>query len=92
MIESMACGTPVIAFNRGSVPEVIDHGVTGFITEDVQGAVAAVQRLDELSRTRIREQFERRFSAKTMAQNYVDGYTTLVEAAQRPILRRVAAG
>jgi glycosyltransferase involved in cell wall biosynthesis len=92
MIESMACGTPVIAFNRGSVPEVIDHGVTGFITEDVQGAVAAVQRIDELSRTRIREQFERRFSAKTMAQNYVDGYTTLIEAAQRPILRRVAAG
>ncbi|GAB2869888.1 glycosyltransferase family 4 protein [Paraburkholderia jirisanensis] len=92
MIESMACGTPVIAFNRGSVPEVIDHGVTGFITEDLQGAVAAVQRIDELSRTRIREQFERRFGAKTMAQNYVDGYTTLIEAAQRPILRRVAAG
>jgi glycosyltransferase involved in cell wall biosynthesis len=92
MIESMACGTPVIAFNRGSVPEVIDHGLTGFIVEDVQGAVAAVQRLDELSRPRIRAQFEQRFSAKTMAQNYVDGYTTLVQAAQRPILRRVAAG
>ncbi len=91
MIESMACGTPVIAFNRGSVPEVIDHGLTGFIVEDVQGAVAAVQRLDELSRSRIREQFERRFSAKTMAQNYVDGYMALVEADRRPVLRRVAA-
>ena len=59
MIESMACGTPVIAFNRGSVPEVIDHGVTGYIVEDVQGAVAALQRLDELSRSEIRAQFER---------------------------------
>jgi glycosyltransferase involved in cell wall biosynthesis len=92
MIESMACGTPVIAFNRGSVPEVIDHGLTGYIVEDVQGAVAALQRLDELSRVQIRAQFERRFSAKTMAQNYVDGYMALAEAARRPVLRRVAAG
>jgi len=91
MIESMACGTPVIAFNRGSVPEVIDHGVTGYIVEDVQGAVAALQRIDELSREEIRAQFEKRFSAKTMAQNYVDGYMTLIEAQRRPILRRVAA-
>ena len=58
MIEAMACGTPVIAFNRGSVPEVIDHAVTGYIVEDVQGAVAALQRLDELSREEIRAQFE----------------------------------
>ncbi|QCP47763.1 glycosyltransferase family 4 protein [Trinickia violacea] len=92
MIESMACGTPVIAFNRGSVPEVIDHGVTGYIVEDVQGAVAALQRLDELSRSEIRTQFEKRFSAKTMAQNYVDGYAALVQRARRPVLRRVAAG
>jgi glycosyltransferase involved in cell wall biosynthesis len=92
MIESMACGTPVIAFNRGSVPEVIDHGLTGFVVEDVQGAVAALQRLDELSRTEIRAQFERRFSAKTMAQNYLDGYATLIEAERRPMLRRVAVG
>ncbi|MGA7815666.1 glycosyltransferase family 4 protein [Caballeronia sp.] len=92
MIEAMACGTPVIAFNRGSVPEVIDHGVTGFICEDVQGAVGALQRLDELSRTEIRAQFERRFSARTMAQNYVDSYTSLLQAAKRPVLRRVAVG
>jgi glycosyltransferase involved in cell wall biosynthesis len=92
MIESMACGTPVIAFNRGSVPEVIDHGVTGFICEDVQGAVGALQRLDELSRTEIRAQFERRFSAKTMALNYVESYTALLQAAKRPVLRRVAIG
>jgi glycosyltransferase involved in cell wall biosynthesis len=92
MIEAMACGTPVIAFNRGSVPEVIDHGVTGFICEDVQGAVGALQRLDELSRTEIRAQFERRFSAKTMALNYVESYTALLQAAKRPVLRRVAIG
>jgi glycosyltransferase involved in cell wall biosynthesis len=92
MIEAMACGTPVIAFNRGSVPEVIDHGVTGFICEDVQGAVGALQRLDELSRSEIRAQFERRFTARTMAQNYVDSYTSLLQAAKRPVLRRVAVG
>jgi glycosyltransferase involved in cell wall biosynthesis len=92
MIEAMACGTPVIAFNRGSVPEVIDHGVTGFICEDVQGAVGALHRLGELSRTEIRAQFERRFSARTMAQNYVDSYTALLQAAKRPVLRQVAVG
>ncbi|KND54712.1 Glycosyltransferase [Candidatus Paraburkholderia kirkii] len=92
MIEAMACGTPVIAFNRGSVPEVIDNGVTGFICEDVQGAVGTLQRLDELSRTEIRTQFERRFSAKTMAQNYVESYTAMLQAAKRPVLRQVAVG
>ena len=92
MIEAMACGTPVIAFNRGSVPEVIDHGVTGYICEDVQGAVDALQRLDELSRTEIRAQFERRFSAGTMAQKYVDSYASLLRAARRPALRRATAG
>jgi glycosyltransferase involved in cell wall biosynthesis len=93
MIEAMACGTPVIAFNRGSVPEVIDHAVTGFIVEDVQGAVAALQRLDELSRDEIRAQFERRFTSETMARNYVKCYEALLDqAAGRTRLRSVAAG
>lgn len=93
MIEAMACGTPVIAFNRGSVPEVIDHAVTGYIVEDVQGAVAALERLPELSREEIRAQFERRFTARTMASNYVKCYETLLEqGAGRPKLRSVAAG
>lgn len=93
MIEAMACGTPVIAFNRGSVPEVIDHAVTGYIVEDVQGAVAALEHLDELSRDEIRAQFERRFTSKTMAMNYVKCYETLLEqAAGQPQLRSVAAG
>jgi hypothetical protein len=63
-----------------------------FICEDVQGAVGALHRLGELSRTEIRAQFERRFSAKTMAQNYVDSYTALLQAAKRPVLRQVAVG
>jgi glycosyltransferase involved in cell wall biosynthesis len=92
MIEAMACGTPVIAFNRGSVPEVIDHGVTGYICEDVEDALGALQRLDELSRTEIRAQFERRFTAMTMAQNYVNSYTSLLQAARRPVLQRILAG
>jgi len=93
MIEAMACGTPVIAFNRGSVPEVIDHAVTGYIVEDEHGAVAALQRLDELSREEIRAQFERRFTARAMAREYVDRYTALIEQrSRRPILRSVVAG
>src|SRR6202042_1004591 len=57
MIEAMACGTPVIAYNRGSVPEIIDDGLTGFIVEDETSAVAAVDRVSGLSREAIRKQF-----------------------------------
>ena len=67
MIEAMACGTPVIAFNRGSVPEVIEEGVSGFVVEDEIGAVAAVKRLDTLPRAKVRQAFETRFSSKVMA-------------------------
>src|SRR6202030_3289641 len=61
MIEAMACGTPVIAYNRGFVPEIIDDGLTGFVVEDETSAVAAVGRLSALSRQAIRKQFEARF-------------------------------
>ncbi|MDQ2762005.1 MAG: glycosyltransferase family 4 protein [Pseudomonadota bacterium] len=88
MIEAMACGTPVIAFNRGSVPEVIDHGVTGFIVEDEPGAVAAVARASSLSRSKIRHCFERRFTAQRMAEDYVVLYESLARE-QRPRLRAV---
>ena len=77
MIESMACGTPVIAFNRGSVPEVIDDGLTGFIVHDEATAIAAVDRLGELDRTLVRRQFERRFTARRMAEDYLDLYEEL---------------
>ena len=88
MIEAMACGTPVIAFNRGSVAEVIEDGVTGFIVENEAQAVDAVARLPELSRTRIRQRFEQRFTAKRMAEDYLDLYSRLAEQA-RPRLRVV---
>jgi glycosyltransferase involved in cell wall biosynthesis len=79
MIEAMACGTPVIAFNRGSVPEVIDDGISGFIVEDINGAIGAVDRLEQLSREKIRRHFEQRFTARRMAQDYLSVYRALSE-------------
>jgi len=73
-IEAMACGTPVIAFSHGSVPEVIDDGVTGFIVESIEGAVEAIDRLDRLDRAAIRRRFEERFSVERMAQEYLEIY------------------
>jgi glycosyltransferase involved in cell wall biosynthesis len=95
MIEAMACGTPVIAFRRGSVAEVIDHGVSGFIVEDIAGAVRAVQELDRLARVRVRAAFDRRFSVERMARDYVDIYRTRAAAhrarpAARPQLSAVS--
>jgi glycosyltransferase involved in cell wall biosynthesis len=81
MIEAMACGTPVIAFRSGSVPEVIEDGVTGFIVNDEDEAIQAVKRLGELDRQAIRAAFERRFSAKRMAQEYVRCYARLIESS-----------
>ncbi len=74
MIEAMACGTPVIAFNRGSVPEIIEDGRTGFIVEDEFSAIEAVRRLPQLCRTRIRTRFEERFTARRMAEDYLAVY------------------
>jgi glycosyltransferase involved in cell wall biosynthesis len=79
MIEAMACGTPVIAFRRGSVPEVVDHGVTGFIVDDEQEGLQAINRLPELDRSRVRAGFERRFTAQRMAEDYVRHYHLLLE-------------
>ncbi|MGA2287760.1 glycosyltransferase family 4 protein [Bradyrhizobium sp.] len=82
MIEAMACGTPVVAYNRGSVPEIIDDGLTGFVVEDETSAVAAVGRLSRLSRHAIRKQFEARFTARRMALDYLAAYRSLMEAAE----------
>ncbi|MER8677030.1 MULTISPECIES: glycosyltransferase family 4 protein [unclassified Mesorhizobium] len=79
MIESMACGTPVIAFDHGAVPEVIDDGITGFIVRDVDSAAAAVDRLQTLDRAVIRATFERRFTSRRMAQDYLKVYETLTQ-------------
>ena len=81
MIEAMACGTPVIAFNRGSVPELIEDGVTGFIVEDEAGAIGAVDRLAHLSRSVIRARFEQRFTARRMALDYLAVYRELMAGA-----------
>jgi glycosyltransferase involved in cell wall biosynthesis len=82
MIEAMACGTPVVAYNRGSVPEIIDEGLTGFIVEDEASAVGAVDRLSRLSRHAIRKQFEARFTGRRMALDYLAAYRSLMEAAE----------
>jgi hypothetical protein len=78
MIEAMACGTPVIAYRSGSVPEVIDEGVSGYIVESIDESVAAVARLGELDRQAVRARFEQRFTAERMTRNYVELYGELV--------------
>ena len=77
MIEAMACGTPVIAYPHGSVPEIVDHGVTGFIVRDQREAVAAARNVDRIDRRRCRQVFEQRFSARVMAARYLDVYHEL---------------
>ena len=86
MIEAMACGTPVIAFDCGSAPEIIDHGVTGFIVGGEEEAMQAVRRVDALDRREARRRFERRFSSVTMARGYLDLYAERVARgrAERP--------
>jgi glycosyltransferase involved in cell wall biosynthesis len=90
MIEAMSCGTPVIAFRRGSATEVIDDGVSGYLVEDVPQAVDAVRRLPALDRAQVRETFERRFDIERVAREYVRVYRTLAhgDEAHRRELRR----
>jgi glycosyltransferase involved in cell wall biosynthesis len=79
MIEAMACGTPVIAYNKGSVPEIIEHGVTGFIVENIEEAIRATESLHQLDRSVIRKKFEERFTAKRMANDYVKIYQQVMK-------------
>ena len=78
LIEAMACGTPVIAYRRGSVPELVEDGVTGFIVDDVNGAVEGVARVQSLDRVVCRRRFEERFSAKRLARNYLEIYDRMI--------------
>jgi glycosyltransferase involved in cell wall biosynthesis len=80
-IEAMACGTPVIAWNCGALPEIIDPGVTGFVVDSVDEAVASMPDLLRLDRRKVRAAFESRFSATRMAHDYVAAYTRLIGAA-----------
>jgi hypothetical protein len=82
MIEAMACGTPVVAFSCGSVPEVLEDGLTGTIVKDVAQAIQAVARLNQLYRPSIRARFEERFSARAMARDYLRIYHRLAMLAK----------
>ena len=78
MIEAMACGTPVVAWNRGSVPEVMEHGKNGFIVNSMEEAIQAAIQSSEMDRKQVRQCFDRRFTASRMAKNYLDLYLQLI--------------
>lgn len=87
MIEAMACGTPVIAYRSGSVAEIVEPGLTGFVVETVKQAAEAVQRLDTLDRSRIRERFEERFSVRRMAHDHLSIYSAQLEKSSTRVGR-----
>jgi glycosyltransferase involved in cell wall biosynthesis len=91
MIEAMACGTPVIAWRQGSVPEIIEDGVTGFVVNSEEEALQAIGRVNELDRRRIRAVFERRFTARRMAADYVRMYQSLLRGTSRRLVQEAAA-
>ena len=88
MIEAMACGTPVIAFRRGSVPEIVDDGVTGFIVDGEDEAAQAASELSWIDRARVRRVFEERFTGRRMAEDYLDVYRRLI-AREEPLRQAV---
>lgn len=91
MIEAMSAGTPVIAFDRGSVPEVIASGISGFIVKTVEEAATAAHRVRELSRSNVRQYFERRFTVARMAKDYVSAYEALLAGTRVDPRRLIAA-
>jgi glycosyltransferase involved in cell wall biosynthesis len=91
MIEAMACGTPVVAWRCGAVPEIVDDGVTGFIVTSEDEALSAVERASSLDRSEIRRAFERRFTSKVMARNYLALYWSLAHGGD-PDLKVAAVG
>jgi len=80
MIEAMACGTPVIAFRRGSVPEVVEDGTSGFVVDGEVEAAAALSRIEDLDRRHVRQAFERRFATRRMTEDYRRIYRKLAGA------------
>jgi len=102
MIEAMACGTPVLAFRRGSVPEIVDEGVTGVIVDGMEQAAGALRRVLELDRRAVHQRFMERFSAASMTQNYLNLYRSMLmpvpavlsgrEASVAPVRSRNSPG
>jgi glycosyltransferase involved in cell wall biosynthesis len=88
MVEALACGTPVVAFRGGSVEEVIEHGVTGFIVDTLDQAIDAARQVNTLDRRECRTAFERRFNVRRMASQYVQLYAQVIN---RPLWNRVAS-
>jgi glycosyltransferase involved in cell wall biosynthesis len=86
MIEAMACGTPVVAFRCGSVPEVVEDGITGYVVEPDDG-LSAIRRVASLDRHGVRKRFEERFTARRMAEDYVRLYENLIENAGEPLAK-----
>jgi glycosyltransferase involved in cell wall biosynthesis len=82
LIEAMACGTPVIAFRSGSVPEIIEDGITGFVVNSHREALSAIDRVAMINRHAVRASFERRFTSRRMAEDYIRVYETLIRSAQ----------
>ncbi len=78
LIEALACGTPVVAFGNGSIPEVIQHGLTGFVCTDIDSAVKSLERIPEIHRQTCRTEFERRFNVDRMTQEYLEVYQSLL--------------
>lgn len=91
MIESMACGTPVLAFRCGSVPEVLEDGITGFIVDDMSSAIEKAAQIGQLSRERVRERFLTRFSARRMAEDYLRLYELIGQPPGERLLYGVRA-
>jgi glycosyltransferase involved in cell wall biosynthesis len=89
MIEAMACGTPVIAWGQGSVPEVIDHGVSGMIVSSVEEALEAVRQIPHMDRRAVRECFDTRFTAARMAADYIQTFEAQLHCKTRAPLPMV---
>jgi glycosyltransferase involved in cell wall biosynthesis len=90
LIEALACGTPVLAYRRGSIPEIIDDGITGFICENPSEMVSALSRLPRIQRQHCREAFEARFMVSRMATDYVQLYEKLIAQQQKRFTKRRA--
>ena len=78
MIEAMACGTPVLAWKKGSVPEVLEQGVSGVLVESMEEAIEGAKQIVDMDRKKVREAFDRRFTARLMANNYLELYEELI--------------